>query len=139
MRWTWFLIYAIALGTAAFLLTWLQVGYLLRRFPADVYTVLIAVSFAGLGVWFGQRWRSQSESPPPLPEPRAAPREFGISEREFAVLELLASGQTNKEIARSLAVSPNTVKTHVARLYAKLDAGRRTEAIHRARELGLLL
>jgi ATP/maltotriose-dependent transcriptional regulator MalT len=63
---------------------------------------------------------------------------LGISEREFEVLELLAAGQSNKEIAASLNVSPNTVKTHVAKLYGKLQASRRTEAILRARELGML-
>ena len=63
---------------------------------------------------------------------------LGISDRELEVLELLAAGQSNKEIARRLEVSPNTVKTHVARLFEKLEARRRTEAILRARELGMI-
>jgi ATP/maltotriose-dependent transcriptional regulator MalT len=63
---------------------------------------------------------------------------LGISEREFQVLELLAAGRSNKEIADGLNVSPNTVKTHVARLFDKLEVRRRTEAIVRARELGML-
>ncbi|MEM8982084.1 MAG: response regulator transcription factor [Pseudomonadota bacterium] len=133
------MVYATALGSAAFALTWLQVGYLLRAFPADVYTVLIAVGFAALGVWFGQRWRASPAASVDASAERTPPAKLGISAREFAVLELLASGQTNKQIARALAVSPNTVKTHVARLYTKLDAQRRTHAIQRARELGLLL
>jgi DNA-binding NarL/FixJ family response regulator len=54
------------------------------------------------------------------------------------VLQLLAAGQSNKEIARQLGVSPNTIKTHVSRLLEKLKARRRTEAIARARELGML-
>ena len=63
---------------------------------------------------------------------------LGISGRELEVLQALASGQANKEIARTLGVSPNTVKTHVARLYEKLGAVRRTDAVARARELGIV-
>jgi DNA-binding CsgD family transcriptional regulator len=63
---------------------------------------------------------------------------LGISGRELEVLQLLAAGQSNKEIARRLDVSPNTVKTHVTRLFDKLDARRRTEAILRARDLGMI-
>lgn len=54
------------------------------------------------------------------------------------MLELLAAGRSNKEIAAELSVSPNTVKTHVAKLFGKLEVSRRTEAILRARELGML-
>ena len=61
-----------------------------------------------------------------------------ISERELEVLRLLADGRSNKEIASNLDVSPNTVKTHVARLFEKLEVRRRTQAILRARELGML-
>jgi len=72
-------------------------------------------------------------------EPNTRVREtIGVSDREFEVLTLLAQGRSNKEIARELDVSPNTVKTHVANLYEKLEAKRRTEAILRARELGMI-
>ncbi len=63
---------------------------------------------------------------------------LGISPRELVVLQELAAGRSNKEIARRLEVSPNTVKTHLARLYEKLGAQRRTDAVNRARELGIL-
>ncbi len=63
---------------------------------------------------------------------------LGISPRELAVLQALAGGRSNKEIAIALDVSPNTVKTHVANLFEKLEARRRTDAINRARELGIL-
>ena len=63
---------------------------------------------------------------------------LGISPRELAVLQELAAGRANKEIAQRLAVSPNTIKTHTARLFEKLGAKRRTDAINRARELRLL-
>ncbi|MFO1399588.1 MAG: response regulator transcription factor, partial [Steroidobacteraceae bacterium] len=63
---------------------------------------------------------------------------LGITPRELSVLQELAAGRSNKEIAARLAIAPDTVKTHVARLYDKLGARRRTEAVNRARELGIL-
>jgi ATP/maltotriose-dependent transcriptional regulator MalT len=78
--------------------------------------------------------------PPAAPfEPNLKVREtLGISDRELEVLARLAAGRSNKEIANELNVSPNTIKTHVANLFEKLEAKRRTEAISRARELGIL-
>ncbi len=76
-----------------------------------------------------------------IPDPAGNPQaqgELGISARELEVLRELAAGHSSKEIARRLDVSPNTVKTHVSRLLDKLGARRRTEAIQRARELGLI-
>ncbi|MGZ8998082.1 MAG: response regulator transcription factor, partial [Allosphingosinicella sp.] len=67
-----------------------------------------------------------------------AMRYLGISAREGRVLELLAEGHSNKEIARLLGISPNTVKTHVASLFGKLDSTRRTQAIQKARALEIL-
>ena len=61
-----------------------------------------------------------------------------MSGRELTVLEELAAGRSNKEIARRLGISPETVKTHVARLYERLGARRRVDAVNRARELGLV-
>jgi ATP/maltotriose-dependent transcriptional regulator MalT len=63
---------------------------------------------------------------------------LGISPRELTVLKSLAAGRSDKEIARELNVSPHTVKTHVRRLFEKLEAKRRTDAVNRARELGIL-
>lgn len=61
-----------------------------------------------------------------------------ISARELEVLQLLANGHSNKEIAAELFVSPNTVKTHIARLYEKLEVSRRTQAVSRAKALQLV-
>ena len=68
----------------------------------------------------------------------AALKSLGISRRELQVLEALADGQSNKEIARTLAISPNTVKTHIARLYEKLQVNGRVQAIGEARSLHLI-
>lgn len=69
---------------------------------------------------------------------RAAQQSLGLTGQEMKVLEQLALGLSNKEMARSLGLSPNTIKTHIANLYAKLEVGRRTQAISKARDLRLL-
>jgi DNA-binding CsgD family transcriptional regulator len=108
-----------------------------RTHPTDLTLFLVAGAFLALGVAVGVKAFAR-----PLPTPfdgnPPAVAALGISPRELTVLQALAAGQSNKEIARSLGVSPNTIKTHVARLFEKLDAQRRTEAIHRARTLGIL-
>ena len=68
----------------------------------------------------------------------AAVRSLGLTPRECEILGLLASGRSTKEIARQLDISPNTAKTHLARIYEKLEVQRRTQAIHKARELALI-
>ncbi|HEY2637124.1 MAG TPA: response regulator transcription factor, partial [Solirubrobacteraceae bacterium] len=61
-----------------------------------------------------------------------------LSDREHEVLEGLAGGSTNREIADSLFLSPHTVKEHTSTLYRKLGARNRTDAVQRAQRLGLI-
>ncbi|SFN45959.1 response regulator transcription factor [Dokdonella immobilis] len=136
MRWRLVLYGAmLAAGTAA--LQWLDYQRLARAHWEDIYVLLIAAAFLALGVVLGARLFGRHGELPDdgNPQARAA---LGISPRELEVLRELAAGYSNKEIARRLEVSPNTVKTHVTRLFEKLGARRRTEAIHRARELGIV-
>lgn len=131
------LIYGVLLAAGALGLQWLELQYLVRAYPFQIYAAIIALAFLVLGVWTGARLFRR---PPPGPfavNDRAL-ESLGISGREREVLALLAAGRSNKEIARQLEVSPNTVKTHVSRLFEKLSVRRRTEAISRARELGIL-
>lgn len=131
------LIYGALLAAGAFGLQWLEFQFVVRTHATETYLVLVALAFLGLGVWVGSRLFRR---PPAAPfEPNLKVREtLGISDREFEVLSLLAQGRSNKEIANELDVSPNTVKTHVSKLFDKLEAQRRTEAISRARELGMI-
>jgi DNA-binding NarL/FixJ family response regulator len=131
------LIYGALLAVGAFGLQWLQYRYLVRAYPLEAYLTLIALAFMALGVWVGARLFRRPQ-PGPFEANTRAQESLGISERELEVLELLAAGRSNKEIANRLEVSPNTVKTHVARLFEKLEVRRRTEAILRARELGMI-
>lgn len=130
-------LYGGLLAAGALVLEWLDYQRIVRSNPVEVYVALVAAAFLALGLFAGARI---FRAPAVLPfdgNPRAL-ASLGISQRELTVLQQLAAGHSNKEIARTLGVSPNTIKTHTARLYEKLDARRRTDAVARARELGLL-
>ncbi|MFN3514462.1 MAG: response regulator transcription factor [Phenylobacterium sp.] len=129
--------WAVVLAAGAFALQWLEVQYLTRALPRDAYVALVGAGFAALGVWAG--WRlSRRTAPPAFQRNTAALAALGLTGQELKVLERLAEGLSNKEIARRLGLSPNTVKTHIANLYAKLEVGRRTQAVGKARDLHLI-
>lgn len=129
--------YALLLVAAAFALDWLGYRYLVRAFPVEIYVTVIATGFAALGVWVG--WRlARRPAPVKFEANDAARAALSITAREHQVLTLVAKGSSNKEIARELGVSPNTVKSQLASLYQKLGAGRRTLAVQKARELALI-
>lgn len=130
-------LYALGLAAAAFALEWLEYRYAARVFTTEIYILLLAIFFTALGAWAGYRLTRRT-APGDFEKNDAALAALGITEREFQTLELLAEGQSNKEIARTLNVSPNTVKTHLARLYEKLDVQRRTQAVRKAKELALI-
>jgi DNA-binding CsgD family transcriptional regulator len=139
-HWTWWrtaLVYGGVMALVAVVLQWLQLRLLVHTHPAGVYLALFALACMGFGGWVTVRLVQRAPAAPFEVNTRAQ-QSLGISEREFEVLGLLAAGRSNKQIARQLEISPNTVKTHVARLFEKLGARRRTEAIGKARELGLV-
>jgi len=129
--------YGALLAAGTFALQWLDYQRLARVQTGEVYTFLIAAAFLALGVVIGVRVLRPSKAPTFDGNPNAV-ASLGISARELRVLQELAAGRSNKEIAAVLEVSPNTVKTHVARLFEKLGAKRRTDAINKARELGIV-
>lgn len=130
-------LYGVLIALAALVLEWLEFNYLTRVFAPEIYIFLIAVGFTVLGVFAGRRLTEKSPQGP-FEKNVAALSTLGVTDREYEVLALLAEGCTNKEIARRLDVSPNTVKTHAARLYEKLEVARRTQAVQKARELALI-
>lgn len=131
------ILYALGLAAAAAALQWLEHRYLMRSFSTGIYIALLALGFVALGLWAG---RKLTPRPPALAFERndAAIRSLGVTARECEILEQLASGQSNKALARTLGISPNTVKTHLARLYEKLEVGNRVQAIEKARWLALI-
>ena len=131
------ILYALALAAAAGLLRWLESRYLARTVPGEVYVAIIAVAFAALGMWVGQRLTPRPAAPG-FRRNQEAINSLGLTARECEILELLASGQSNKEMARSLEISPNTVKTHISHVYDKLAVERRVQAIEKARWLAVI-
>lgn len=135
--WRTILLYALALALAAAALEWLEYRYLVRAFSTELYVLFLAFGFAALGIWAGVKL---------TPRPRAAAfvrndaavRSLGISPRELEIIEALATGESVKELARRFGISPNTVKTHVARVYEKLAVQKRVQAIEKARFLALI-
>jgi len=132
------ILYALALALAVTGLEWLQYRYVTRAFSTEIYIVLLAASFAALGLWAGHRLTRRRSVAPGFERNDAALRSLGLTPREYEILGLLAAGQSTKEIARQLEISPNTAKTHIASVYQKLEVQRRTQAIHKARELALI-
>jgi DNA-binding CsgD family transcriptional regulator len=131
------LLYGAAVAAGALLLRWLEYRTLVRMGSTPPYVAAVALIFVVLGIWIGNRTARPIALESFEPNERAL-EELGITPRELEVLELLARGQANREIARALYVSPNTVKTHLSSLYGKLDVSRRTQAVDRARSLRLI-
>ncbi len=131
-------IYGVFLAAGTLALQWLDYMRLARSYSGDIYIFLIAAAFLTLGVFIGTRVLGRGPASPAFDGNPKALAALGISPRELAVLHELAAGHSNKEIAANLKVSPNTVKTHVSRLFEKLGAKGRTDAINKARELGIL-
>jgi DNA-binding CsgD family transcriptional regulator len=132
------LLYGAALALGALALEWLHDALWMSGRADDIYIALVAAAFLGLGLWLGVRLFGTAVPVGDFEPNLKAQASLGITDREYEVLRLVASGLANKEIAGRLDLSPNTVKTHVARLFEKLEAARRTEAVLRARELGLI-
>src|SRR5215217_9279060 len=136
MRRTVFL-YGIAMAALLGLLKLVEYRYIVRDIPLEFYIGAVAVMFTGLGIWAGLRLTRprivEVQVTGPFERDDAAVKKLGISKREFEVLELIAAGLSNQDIADRLFVSNSTVKTHVSNVLGKLDASRRTEAIAKAK------
>jgi DNA-binding CsgD family transcriptional regulator len=136
-NWKAVVLYGALLAAGTVLLQWLDYLRLARAHAGDVYVFLVAAGFLALGVFVGVRLAAPARPAAFDGNPQAL-KALGVTPRELTVLRALAAGRSDKEIARELNLSPHTVKTHARRLFAKLDARRRTDAVNRARELGIL-
>lgn len=136
--------YAIALAVLIFLLKQLEYRYFIKDFSFEFYVGIVALLFTVLGVWAGIRLTKKKnsvvsrESMEGFKFNENGVRELGISAREMEVLQLIAQGFSNQEIADKLFISLNTVKTHSSNLFLKLEVKRRTQAIQKAKELALI-
>jgi NarL family two-component system response regulator LiaR len=138
------IVYGLAMAALIGLLKFFEYRYFVRDLSLELYLGLIAAVFVALGSWIG--WRLTRRAPVELevlPVAASAPdaeklKALGITKREFEVLELIAHGLSNQEIAERLFVSMSTVKSHSSNLFGKLDAKRRTQAIQNAKNLNIL-
>ena len=134
------LLSGIAMAAVIGLLKFIEYQFFIRDLSIEFYIGAVAVLFAALGVW-GGRQLTRKKVVVIHPDFKLDKRELerlGISEREYDVLELIAQGLSNKEIAEKLFVSSSTIKTHSSNLFMKLNVRRRTQAVQRAKELRLL-
>lgn len=148
------LIYGLIGGILITALKWTEYRFLVIEHSFEIYGGLIAATFAVLGIWLGLKLTSTRQKVivkevPVIKEvmvPAGQPfvrderkrEHLGITPRELDILELIAQGMSNREIAEKLYVSENTVKTHSSRVFDKLGAKRRTQAVQLGKEFGLL-
>ena len=143
------LLYGLSGGLLIIALRLIEFRFLVLEHSIEIYGGLIAVLFAGLGIWLGLKLTKKKEvvvvkevpvpvSPVPFSLNEERLKNLGITRRELEILELIAHGMSNREIADKLFVSENTVKTHSSRLFDKLGARRRTQAVQLGKEMGLL-
>ena len=135
------ILYAIAMAGLLFLLNAVQYRYLVYDLKEEYFVGFLAVLFTVLGLWIGWKLTAKKQQPAmaaPSNGARVSASEIGISSREEEVLRLIAAGHSNQEIADKLFLSLNTIKKHTSTLFRKLEAERRTQAIEKARQIGLL-
>ena len=131
------LIYGLLLAAGVFLLHWLEVQYAIRQFTTEIYIVILALIFAGVGMWFGRQTGDRAGADK-FERNETVIRTLGLTQKEVEVLSLLADGGTNADIAKALFVSTSTVKTHLIHIYQKLEVNRRTEAVKKGRVLKII-
>jgi DNA-binding NarL/FixJ family response regulator len=140
------LLYGLVGGVLIALLKVIEYQHFVHAYPAELYGGLLAVIFTVVGVYVGLRWTRPKEVVVvrEVREARAFAldaakvKELGITPREHEILGLIAEGLTNRQIGERLFVSENTVKTHSSRLFEKLGVNRRTQAVQKGQELGLI-
>ena len=146
------LVYGVLGGALIALLKDVEYRFLVLEHSLEIYGGIVALLFSALGIWLGLKLTRVRETvvvrevavpvevrvPGPFTRDDARRAQLGITPRELEILEAMAAGFSNREIGERLFVSENTVKTHAARLFDKLSARRRTQAVQRAKEAGLI-
>jgi DNA-binding CsgD family transcriptional regulator len=149
------LIFGLVGGLLIAILQYTEYRFVVIEHSVELYSALVAILFAMFGIWLGLRITRRretivvrdvhtpasgqgTESASPFTPNTAQRQSLGITDRELEILTLIAHGLSNREIATQLFVSENTVKTHCSRAFNKLGAARRTQAVQRGKELGLL-
>ena len=144
------ILYGVSLAILLFVLKWLEFQLVISRYRLDIFIGVIAIVFTALGIWMAQKLtrpkveiRVEEKKVFVESNVQTAINEYeieklGISKRELEVLNLMAQGLSNNEIAEKLFVSLNTIKTHGSNLFIKLDVKRRTQAVEKAKRLNII-
>jgi two-component system, NarL family, response regulator LiaR len=143
------ILYGAALAVLLFLLKWLEWKFVVMDRAIELYSGALALVFTGLGIWLAIKLarpklktiiveKEVYVKPPGIVNEKELAR-LGLSARELEVLGLMADGFSNQEIAARLFLSLNTIKTHSANIFEKLDVRRRTQAVDKAKKLNIIL
>lgn len=141
------IIYSLALALFLFLLRWLEMRYVIEDDSLDLYIGLIALIFTGLGIWLALKLRKPALQTVVIEKEvyrsdfilnESEVRRLNLSKRELEVLQLMAEGLSNQEIAEKLFVSLNTIKTHSAQIFEKMEVKRRTQAVEMGKRLSII-
>jgi DNA-binding NarL/FixJ family response regulator len=142
------LLYGLIAGILIAVLRAIEYRWLVLDYSVEIYAALVAAIFAAVGIWLGQRLTRKRErivvrevvvpAPSTFVRDQSKVESLGITPRELEILELIAGGLSNREIAERVFVSENTVKTHSSRVFEKLGARRRTQAVQLGKDFGLI-
>jgi NarL family two-component system response regulator LiaR len=142
------IIYGVSLALLLLLLKWLEWHFIIINHAFEIYAGAIAVVFTGLGIWLAIKLIKPKVKTVVIEKRVFAGVDFVLNETEFKrlrlstreleVLQLMADGLSNQQIAERLFVSLNTIKTHTSNLFLKMEVARRTQAIEMAKRLGLI-
>lgn len=137
--------YSAGMAFLVILLRWLEIRFFIFDHSTEIYVGCIALLFTGLGMWLAHQltrpkevvvekitYVDKQEINP------SAIESTGLSKRELEILEMMARGKSNQEIADELYISLSTVKTHNASIFSKLNAARRTQAVEIAKSLKII-
>jgi DNA-binding CsgD family transcriptional regulator len=143
------ILYGISLAFLLFFLKWIELRFIIINHTLEIYVGLIALLFTGLGIWLALKLTKPKVETQIIEKEitmkntdfiinEELMNELGISKRELEVLQLMADGLSNQEIAERLFVSLNTIKTHSSKVFEKMDVKRRTQAVEKAKRLSLI-
>ena len=143
------LIYGASLAALLFVMKWLEWRFLIADYVVEIYAGALSIIFTSLGIWLAVKLMKPKTNTVFIEkEVIIKTNDFildeqeltrlGLSKRELEVLQLMAEGMSNHQIAERLFVSLNTIKTHSSNLFVKLDVKRRTQAIEKGRKLLLI-
>ena len=140
------ILYGICMALLLFLLKWLELRFVIIDHALEVYVGAIALIFTGLGIWLAMKIvkpklkivEKEVYVNGPFSQNTKELELLNLSKRELEVLQLMAEGLSNKEIADRLFVSLSTIKTHANNLFDKMNVERRTQAIDRGKRLGII-